>query len=287
MFLITETQKDYELIDSGEGEKLERFGSIKVSRPDPQALWQKALSSSEWGKADAIFVNSWKTKKNNPSEWKISLGHNKFILKLSKFKHVGVFPEQFQNWNWIAKKISEAKRPISVLNLFGYTGGATLSALSAGAEVCHVDGSKTAVSWAKKNVEISGLSHKSVRWIVDDVRAFVERENKRGRKYDAIIMDPPAFGRGPKGEVWKIEKEINSLLDSCIKVLSNNPIFFIINGYASGYSHIAYKNVLELALKNFPGEVESGELAIRESSRQRLLPAGIFARWEARQQSKK
>ena len=202
-----------------------------------------------------------------------------FEIYLSKFKHVGIFPEQLSNWLWMQDLIKKADRPIKVLNLFGYTGGASIACLKAGAEVVHVDASKTSIEHAKMNAEISGLSEKPIRWILDDAHDFVKREIRRGNKYDGIIMDPPAFGRGPKGEIWKIEESFLPLVDDAKKILSDNPLFFLINGYASGYSPIAYEENLS-ELKKIGGEISSGELTIEEKDSSRLLPAGIFARWE-------
>ena len=309
--LITQPGADYELIDSGDGEKLERYGKYVLRRPDPQALWKKVLPESEWKKADATFSGDKKVwKKKNESmqnEWQISFDNLKFNIKPTAFKHTGVFPEQFSNWSWIISIIKnqllkintntlEAKLPkgerevrlqilktdsknIKVLNLFGYTGGATLAALSAGAEVTHVDGSKSAITWAKENAELSGLDKKPVRWIIDDARKFVMREIKRGGKYDGIIMDPPSFGRGGKGEIWKIETYFTKLLEECSKILSDNPLFFLINGYAAGYSSQAYYNTLKPIVEKHGGQFEIGELTIQESKSGRLLPCGIFARW--------
>jgi len=285
--LTTKKSKDYELIDSGDGEKLERFGKIVVSRSDPQALWSK-LKPDLWKKADATFLREgrdggWRTNGKVPDNWFIELGGLKFKIHLSAFKHVGLFPEQVGNWGWMNESIKSLKsvksiKSVSVLNLFGYTGGASLACAKAGAEVCHVDGSKVAINWAKDNAEASGLSDKPIRWILDDAVKFVTREIKRGRKYDGIIMDPPAFGHGPGGEMWKIEKDFLILMDLCFQVLSDKPLFFLINGYASGYSAIVYENNLLELKKRFGGEIESGELTIEEGSG-RLLPCGIFARW--------
>lgn len=283
MILITKPQKEYELLDSGNGFKLERFGGVVVSRPDPQALWGKKLSKKIWDSADAHFERNWKEKNKIPKDWKISLDDIVFNLKLSSFKHVGVFPEQIENWKWIKEKIKKADRKINVLNLFGYTGGATLASLQAGAEVCHVDGSKTSIALAKENALLSGLSEKKVRWILDDVSKFVLREIRRGNKYDAVIMDPPAFGRGAKGEVWKIEKDFLNLLNLVKQILSEQPLFIIINGYASGYSHLAYSNSLKEIFGNRLGDVETGELAIEESKTGRILPAGIFGKFVFRE----
>ena len=284
--LKTSASADYELLDSGEGKKLERYGKFILSRPDPQALWNKSLPNGEWQKADAIFAHSgtkggWKKKPNVPEKWKIEFEGFSFFVKPTAFKHTGLFPEQESNWQWIVKNIKSANlnRPVSILNLFGYTGGATLAALSAGAEVAHVDGSKSAITWAKENATISKLANKPVRWILDDVREFVKREIKRGVRYDGIVMDPPAFGHGPKKELWKIEDDFLGLMKLCEDVLSDTPIFFLINGYSAGYSAIAYENNLFPLVGKFGGTIEKGELVIEESVGGRFLPAGIFARW--------
>ena len=277
--LTTNPSRDYELLDSGEGEKLERFGTILLRRPDPQALWNKALSGPEWQQASAHFDKQWIGRKQVPDSWNIEIGALHFKLKLSAFKHVGIFPEQQCQWEWITRTIADAKKPVSMLNLFGYTGGATLSALLGGASVVHVDGSKTALSWAKENSELSGLSDKSVRWILDDALAFVRREIKRGNTYDAIIMDPPAFGHGPKGESWKIEQHLPELVELLPKLLSEKPLFVLVNGYASGYSPISYGNLIKPLSATLGGVVTIGEVTLLEATAKRLLPAGIFARW--------
>lgn len=277
----TKGSEGYELLDSGEGEKLERFGKIITRRPDPQALWGRSLNEAEWKKNNAFFASregekgEWKGERIE--NWLTEIGGIKFNLKLSAFKHVGVFPEQQPNWSWIEEKIKSAGRQVSVLNLFGYTGGASLAAAKAGAEVCHLDGSRTTVTLAKKNAESSDLADKPIRWILDDAIAFVQREIKRGRKYDGIIMDPPAFGHGPNGELWKIEDDLLPLIDLCEEVLSDNPLFFIINGYASGYSALAYENCLKEIFGD-RGMIECGELALVDKFGKRLS-AGIFARW--------
>ncbi len=285
LILTTSSEKEYELLDSGEREKLERYGAVTLSRPDPQALWPKRLPESEWEKRDGAFVRAkvdarWVFKSGVPEKWTIELGELRFWIRPSAFKHTGVFPEQVSNWKWIGEKIAGAKRTVSVLNLFGYTGGATLAAAKAGAEVCHVDGSRVAIGWARDNAALSGLSEKPVRWILDDALAFVKREVKRGKKYDAIIMDPPAFGHGPKQELWKIETHMLELLSASYAALSKDPLFFLVNGYASGYSALAYRNNLTMLIEKFGGRVSMGELSIKESGSDRLLPAGIFARWE-------
>jgi 23S rRNA (cytosine1962-C5)-methyltransferase len=288
--LITKPSADYELIDSGNEEKLERWGKYVLRRPDPQALWNKTLAEVEWKKADLTFDGNrkvWKKKNESmPNEWQVNFNQLKFNIKPTAFKHTGVFPEQEPNWEFINSKVESQKlkgntNPVKILNLFGYTGGATLAALSGGAEVTHVDGSKASVAWAKENAEFSGLDKKPVRWIIDDARKFVMREIKRGGKYDGIIMDPPSFGRGGRGEIWKIETDLLKLLDDCSKVLSDKPLFFIINGYAAGYSSQAYYNALKPIMEKYNGSFEIGELTIEELKGGRLLPAGIFARWSS------
>lgn len=290
-YIISETEKtdDYELLDSGEGEKLERYGKIIMARPDPQALWNKNLPNSEWEKANAQFSRDskdakWKLDENVPIKWKIKFAELSFFIKPTSFKHTGLFPEQASNWKWMEKKIRDehrpAENPVSVINLFGYTGGATLSAAKAGATVCHIDGSRVAVSWARENAEISELKNAPIRWIVDDARTFLKREIKRGKRYDGIIIDPPAFGHGADGTLWKIEDDFLPFLSLCKEAMSEQPLFFLINGYASGYSAIAYKNNLTELMGENNGAIEMGELSIKESSENgRLLPCGIFARW--------
>lgn len=284
MNLITSHEKEYELLDSGNGKKLERYGEIVLARPDPQALWSPLKDRSVWGKADATFVRDGKTAKWNvqktlPTAWNISFAGLVFEIRATSFKHTGIFPEHRGNWLWMQSLITKAKRPIKVLNLFGYTGGASLACAQAGAEVTHVDGSKMAIDWAHKNQKLSGLDDKPIRWILDDAMLFLKREAKRGNFYDGIVMDPPAFGRGPKGEVWKIEEQFEELMKLCKAVLSDQPLFFLINGYASGYSPIAYQNNLLDLVEKWGGTLETGELALEESGTGRLLPCGIFARW--------
>ncbi len=308
--ILKATSSDgYALLDSGEGEKLERYGDVVVARPDPQALWRKHLPEVEWKKAAAYFKRDsknaeWETRSDVPGRWPIKFGGLTMWIKLSAFKHTGIFPEQAPNWEWIRNVILtrhggegstlaqrlDSSTPlrsaqndnakVKVLNLFGYTGGASLAAAQAGAEVVHVDGSKVAINWARDNAEASGLKDKPIRWILDDAAAFVKRELRRGNTYDGIIMDPPSFGHGPKKELWKIEDSFLPLLDDCKKILSPEPLFFLVNGYASGYSAVAYKNSLSDLLKEYGGEVGIGELTIEEQKSERLLPAGIFARWQ-------
>jgi 23S rRNA (cytosine1962-C5)-methyltransferase len=271
--LTTESQPEYELIDSGSNYKLERYGKFVLSRPDPQALWP--TDKKDW-KFDAEFKDDW-NKTIEP--WSIDFGGLKLQIKLSPFKHTGLFPEQIVNWQWMEKLITESKQPVKVLNLFGYTGGASLICAKAGAEVTHVDASKSAITWANENASLSNLQDKPIRWILDDALEFVKKEIRRGNKYDAIVMDPPSFGRGAKGEVWKIEEGFLDLMDNCFKLLSDNPLFFVLNGYSAGYSAIAYEENLKPLQKKYGGSIESGELAIQDSNK-RLLPCGIVARWK-------
>jgi 23S rRNA (cytosine1962-C5)-methyltransferase len=290
MILKVTKEEDYELIDSGQGEKLERYGRYTLMRPDPEALWPRNKPGDIWQKADYTFVRegkktSWKTKGEMPKQWNISFGNLTFLIKPTSFKHTGLFPEQLSNWLWMEDIIKKEKsgdnsgKEIEVLNLFAYTGGATLACARAGAEVCHVDASKGAVSWAKENAKLSGLEDGKIKWIVDDCIKFLRREVNRNRKYDAIVMDPPAFGHGPKDELWKIEEHFLELLNLCARVLHERPLFVLINGYTAGYSAIAYHNCLMSIMKNKDGIYQMGELVIEESDSERQLPAGIFARW--------
>ncbi|EPZ53283.1 hypothetical protein H477_5046 [[Clostridium] sordellii ATCC 9714] len=235
MLLLADKWKDYELIDMGNGEKLERWGNVVLRRPDPQVMWPIAEEKGLWKTPHGHYHRSsrgggqWEHKKKYPEKWTISYKNLKFNISPTGFKHTGLFPEQAANWDWAMDKIQNAGRPIKVLNLFAYTGGATVACAYAGAEVCHVDASKGMVTWAKENLHTSGLQDRKVRFIVDDVVKFVEREIRRGNKYDAIIMDPPSYGRGPKGEVWQIEDKLYGLVELCTKVLSDKPLFFLIN----------------------------------------------------------
>lgn len=282
---ITKPQKDYELLDSGDNHKLERFGDVILDRPDPQALWKPNLPMSEWRKADAHFSGEkgegWVLHSNIPEKWEIKIDGLSFWIHLGSFKHTGIFPEHMSNWQWITEALQGATKDTQVLNLFGYTGGATLAASRAGASVVHIDGSKSAIGWARANAASSGLAENPIRWILDDAKTFLQREIKREKRYHGIIMDPPAFGHGPDGEMWKIEDDFIELLDLCKKVLVDKPLFILINGYASGYSPIAYHNNLIALMKEYGGEVEMGEITIEETGSGRLLPAGIFARWRS------
>ena len=263
--------KDYELLDSGDGKKLERFGSYILNRPDPRALWQPSASPDIWKKAINI-------QETPPTDWRIHHDKITLILKPTAFKHVGVFPEQEPNWRWITNCINE--KPLNILNLFAYTGAATLVAAAAGAKVTHVDASKPSISWAKENAIASHLSNKPIRWILDDAYKFVLRESRRGVKYDGIIMDPPRFGRGARGEVWKLENDLPKLLAACKNILSNTPAFFLLNAYTADLSSIALSHVVNDCMHAFGGTTDYGELALKDKTG-RLLPNGIFARWSS------
>ncbi len=284
---ITPKQKHYELIDAGEGMKLERFGTYILMRPDPQALFPKTLTDADWQKADARFIRKgshteWIVNPHLPASWVIDYGKLKLQIKPTSFKHVGLFPEQLSNWLWIEKTIKNSKRKnVKVLNLFGYTGGASLSALSAGADVTHIDGSKATYTWGKKNQDLSDLKEGKIRWLIDDTMAFLKKEIKRKNTYDAIIMDPPSFGHGPNGELWKIEEHFIELIELCKKVLSDKPLFLMINGYGAGFSPIAYKNNLLFLEQQFGGSFEYGELLLETTAdTQKKLPTGFVIRWK-------
>lgn len=278
--LITKAEAGYELIDSGGEKKLERFGEVVLARPDPQALWPKA-KESEWVQAAGTYVRDsgeGKWTGNIPKEWPVELGGLTMLVKPTSFKHTGVFPEHVPGWEYAGKQVAQRGGGVRVLNLFGYTGGYTLAAAKAGAEVTHVDASKTAIAWARENAALNGLAEAPVRWIVEDVLVYLRRELKRGSKYEAIIMDPPQFGHGPHDELWKFEEHFLELMRLCQELLSDNPLFVLINGYAAGYSPLAFAYNLENISKNFGGSIEYGDLTIEEKGTGRLLPAGIFAR---------
>lgn len=288
MFL-SDKWKDYELIDASNGEKLERWGNIILRRPDPQIVWNvaKCDRSPLWDKADARYIRSnsggghWEYNKKLPEKWSINYGELKFGIKMMGFKHTGLFPEQATNWDWFSDIIRKSgRKDIKVLNLFAYTGGASVAALSAGAAVCHVDASKGMVSWAKENTQLSGLADRSIRYIVDDVKKFVEREIRRGNKYDGIIMDPPSYGRGPSGEVWKIEDELFNLIELCMKVMSASPLFFLVNSYTTGLSGSVMENIYKLTLKKcFGGHSQTDEVGLPVTQGGLVLPCGYSSRW--------
>ena len=283
---IANDWKDYEILDMANGEKLERWGNIYLIRPDPQIIWKDKSYPNKWNMANARYNRSntgggaWEHKKRLPESWQIKYKNLTFNIKPMGFKHTGLFPEQAVNWDWMIKKIKDSKREINVLNLFAYTGGATVACLSAGAKVCHVDSSKGMTTWAKENVESSGLRDRPVRFIIDDVVKFVQREIRRERKYDAIIMDPPSYGRGKNGEVWQFENNIADLVELCTKVLSDNPLFFLINSYTTGISAKVLENILYLNMKNVKGTISSGEIGLPMKDSKLVLPCGIYGRWE-------
>ena len=282
----TKDWKDYELIDCSDGEKLERWGNIVLVRPDPQVIWNGNRKDSRWNNAHAIYHRSnsgggyWEKLKAVPDVWSVQYEELTFRLKPMGFKHTGLFPEQAVNWSLAQKLIKEENREISVLNLFAYTGGATVACLKAGASVTHVDASKGMVQWAKENAAVSGVAESKVRWLVDDCMKFVKREIRRGNKYDAIIMDPPSYGRGPNGEVWKIEQQLDELLYQTAQILSEDAIFFLLNSYSGGISptiiNYMVKNIVSGTRK---GEVTTDEIGLKITDRDIALPCGCTTLW--------
>ena len=279
--------KEYKILDMANGKKLEKWGEIILARPDPQIIWKNESFPELWGKINASYHRSktgggsWEFKKKMPKSWQVHYKDLTFNIKPMGFKHTGLFPEQAVNWDWMINKIKSSKREIKVLNLFAYTGGATVACLYAGASVCHVDSSKGMTTWAKENVTSSNLQEKPVRFIVDDVVKFVNREIRRGNKYDAIIMDPPSYGRGAKGEVWQFENNIYNLVELCTKVLSDEPLFFLINSYTTGISSIVLTDILELTVqKKYKGKLKAGEIGLPMENSNLVLPCGIYGRWE-------
>lgn len=284
---IANEWKDYEILDMANGEKLERWKNIVLVRPDPQIIWKDKTFPEKWNKANATYKRSnkggggWNYRTKLPESWQIKYKELTFNIKPMGFKHTGLFPEQAVNWDWMINKIKNEKREIKVLNLFAYTGGATVACLSAGASVCHVDSSKGMTAWAKENVISSGLEKAKVRYIVDDVVKFVSREIRRGNKYDAIIMDPPSYGRGANGEVWKFEENIYDLIKLCMNVLSDNPLFFLINSYTTGISSTVLENVLKMNMnEKYKGKFSAGEIGLPMTNSNLTLPCGIFVKWE-------
>lgn len=279
--------KDYVLLDCSDGERLERWGNVTLIRPDPQVVWQTPKTHPLWKKADAVYHRSntgggkWEIRSRIPDRWEIGYRDLRFNIKTMGFKHTGVFPEQAVNWDWVSEKIRAANRPVKVLNLFGYTGAATVSALKAGAQVVHVDASKGMVQWAKENAASSGVIDRPVRWIVDDCIKFVQREIRRGNRYDILIMDPPSYGRGPSGEVWKLENEIYHFVELCREVLSGDPIAVLINSYTAGLSPAVMQYILgALIVPKFGGTVESEEIGLSVQASGLLLPCGATAIWK-------
>lgn len=292
-FLESARWNDYALIDSGDGLKLERFGKYVFVRPESQAMWKRALKEDEWKKADAVFMPTgeesgghWDFRKRVDEQWTLHyplpLSNKSLSFKVmtTPGRHLGVFPEVAAHWDWFSELISRSNREINVLNLFGYTGLASLAAAAAGAKVTHVDASKKSVGWARENQALSGLTAAPLRWIVDDALKFVQREARRGVKYDGIILDPPKFGRGPKGEVWEVYKSLPDLLNACRECLSTTPLFVVTTVYAVRASAIHVAQAMEEMIKKFGGKIDSGELVTREQSAGRLLSQAVYARWE-------
>lgn len=288
MLKISNDWEEYKIIDAGNGEKLEKWGTFILRRPDPQAIW-KTVCGKAWEQIDAHYIRSisgggkWEYRKKLPSCWSIKYKELTFKVSPTNFKHTGIFPEQAINWDFMINKIKKTKRKIRVLNLFAYTGAATMACASAGAiEVVHVDASKGMVDWAKENMILSGLENYKIRFIVDDCLKFVRREKRRGRKYDAIIMDPPSYGRGPNGEIWKFENQVYELITECIKILSDNPLFFTINSYTTGISSIVLENILKQTILPLfkDGKITAGEVGLPIIKNDLILPCGTYGRWE-------
>ena len=287
-----DTWKDYELLDATDGNRLERWGETILIRPDPQVVWKTPKQSPLWAKADAVYHRSnqgggeWEYKRRLPEKWKISCGEGEdkltLIVSPTGFKHTGVFPEQAVNWAWYAKKIRAAGRPVKVLNLFGYTGGATLACMAAGAHVTHVDAAKGMIQWGKENRELSKLPEERSRWIVEDALRFVQREIRRGNTYDGILMDPPSYGRGPSGEVWKLENELFGLVDTSAKVLSDKPLFFLINSYTTGFQASVLSNMLMKCVSSRHGGIIDAQELCLPVTTGGVLPCGASGRWSAK-----
>ncbi len=287
--LLADDWQDYQLLDVGDGMKCERWGDFTLVRPDPQIIWPKR-SGTSWTGWDAYYHRSdkgggrWEYRKALPESWKIRYRNLSFKISPTNFKHTGLFPEQAVNWDWCGDRIKAAKtkgREVSVLNLFGYTGGASVAAAAAGAQVCHVDAAKGMVDWCGDNAEASGLARNSIRYIVDDCLKFVRREVKRGRKYDALIMDPPSYGRGANGELWKLETHLWDLLSECRELLSDTPLFILVNAYTTGLSPTVLANMLAELLHDQSGTVSTGEVGLPVKADGKVLPCGIYGRWEA------
>ena len=284
---ISDKWKDYRLLDCGRGEKLERWGDYTLVRPDPQAIWNTPRTDPAWRHPSARYARSssgggqWE-KNALPPRWEVRYRELTFQIKPMNFKHTGLFPEQAANWDWAMERIRRAGRPIRVLNLFAYTGGATVACAAAGASVCHVDAAKGMVAWARENARASGLEDRPIRWIVDDCAKFVEREIRRGRKYDAVIMDPPSYGRGPSGEIWKLEENLFPFVELVTGVLSDEPLFFLINSYTTGLAPSVLTYLLEtLVSRKYGGRTESQELGLPVTATGLALPCGATGRWTA------
>lgn len=285
--LETTGWSDYALVDSGEGEKLERYGRYRIVRPEPQALYRKRLPASDWEAADAVFTGAkdedadgrWRYLRPLPETWPMEVGGVRFLGRFTAFRHVGVFPEQEPHWRWMSERIASAGRPAKILNLFGYTGLASLLAAKAGAAVTHVDASKKSIAWARENQALSGLGELPIRWICDDAMKFVKREERRGNRYDGIILDPPKFGRGPDGEVWDLFLNLPEMMRICRRLLSDNPLFLVLTAYSIRASFVAMHELAAETLGGLGGRIESGELLLREEGGGRLLSTSMFSRW--------
>lgn len=279
--------RDYEIIDASGGEKLERWGKYILIRPDPQIIWHTPKTAPQWQQYHGHYTRSssgggeWDVSRM-PEQWNVSYRDLSFIIKPLGFKHTGLFPEQAQNWDWLSDKIKKAGRPINLLNLFAYTGGATVAAASAGASVCHVDAARGMVAWARDNARINGLENAPIRYIIDDCQKFAQREIRRGKKYDAIIMDPPSYGRGPNGEIWKIEEQIYTFVELCLELLSDKPLFVLINSYTTGLAPSVLTYILGVLIKTrLGGRVTGDEIGLPVTSTSLLLPCGASGRWES------
>lgn len=286
---ISDRWEDYEIIDASCGEKLERWGRYYLLRPDPQIVWDNGNLLDKYSSLiDAVYHRSnkggghWESLKKLPGSWTIKYDNLKFNIKQMGFKHTGLFPEQAVNWDFMINKIKNSGRKIKVLNLFAYTGGASVACLFAGASVTHVDSSRGMIDWCKENVRSNGLEDREIRYLVDDVVKFVQREIRRGNHYDAIVMDPPSYGRGANGEVWDIEKNLSYLVDICCEILSDEPLFFLINSYTTGLSSVVLSNLLNLTVnKKYKGKISCGEVGLPIREEKLVLPCGIYGRWES------
>ncbi len=289
VMLETAGFEDYALIDSGDGQKLERYGAYRIVRPEPQAMWRRRAPIGDWESADAVFTGGkdeesdgrWRFPKPIAEEWPMRFGDARFIGQFTSFRHVGVFPEQAAHWSWVDEKLRGAGRPTKVLNLFGYTGVASLLAASAGATVTHVDASKKTIAWARENQTASGMDHLPIRWICDDAMKFVRREERRGNRYDGIILDPPKFGRGPKGEVWDIFLDLAEMMRICRTLLADDALFLVLTAYSIRASFMSIHEVAAQELSGLPGALESGELLLREEGGGRFLSTSLYSRWSA------
>ncbi len=289
--LIENGWQNYALLDSGAGRKLEQFGHVRVSRPEPQALWEKSLPESEWTKADAAFTNasekeeddkgSWSQRGKLPETWPVKVEDVTMLCRLMTYRHMGLFPEQRPHWQWISSSIKKSEKPFKLLNLFAYTGAASLIAAKAGAEVTHVDASKKAIGWCKENQEASGLTESKIRWICDDAATFVAREGRRGNKYDGILLDPPRYGHGPDGELWRFESDVAPLLSACANLLSDRAKFMILTAYTMRLSSLTLDHMMQDALKGRAGKTDHGELLLADKTGKRPLATSMFARWSA------